>query len=56
VTPEQWLNVAECARRRWDVRVELRLANRIRPEQMNSRAGEFESWQCALERAGRVPF
>lgn len=56
MTFEQWRNVADCARQRWEALVELRLANRIRPEQMDSRAGEFEAWQAALELSGRCPF
>lgn len=56
MTPEQWQNVADCARQRWDALVEERLAGTITLEGWARRAGEFESWQMAQARTGRCPF
>lgn len=57
MTPEQWLNVAECARRRWEALVfRDRAGLRLSPAYWQQRCGEWESWQSALELSGRCPF
>ncbi len=56
MTPEQWWNVADCARRRYEAG---RVSNRGQCLPLDlwlETIGNWESWQAALELSGRCPF
>lgn len=60
MTPEQWKNVANCARQRWyQIRTPAVQRQIIREKGMQHywllRTGEFDSWMAALELSGRCP-
>lgn len=55
MTPEQWQNVADCARQRWEARVEASVGATIPdPERVRRRVGEFDSWLMAVEMTERA--
>lgn len=54
MTPEQWQNVADCARARWYAFRDQTLPRT--PGYWERRAGEFDTWMAALELIGRTPF
>lgn len=56
MTPEDWANVAECARRRYEANMASNRGQALPLALWLETIGNWETWQTALELAGRCPF